>query len=276
MFLEKLESLSEGKAPHEKLGQAMVKPVPCQDRVFKFKNRYLIYAVHPRPESKKLVFIFSGVDATAGTCRMSYFGMGNEINATVVHIMDHQGAHGTYMLRVAGDNQICNVVVALIRELQAEFGCAKNDTYFTGTSKGASIAILYALMTGGGHVIGGEPQIRIGDFIYAKGWEKGEMWRSMAYAITGRVNEGDREHINELFAGIVRQYGSRFIGSMNIAVGNTGYWENHLAYFSELVKEHKLDDKVTIHRYPFTDHDDVKTIYADMIHEYFSLEVKNV
>lgn len=137
--------------------------------LFKFKNRYLIYSLKKRPV-ETLTFIFSGVDATSGFCRMSYYGLREQLNSNVVHIMDNYGAHGCYLLSIAGDRQVRNAVVSLIRSLQTELGISNDKTYFVGTSKGATTAIAYALMVGGGVVVAGEPQIMLGDFIFNKNW----------------------------------------------------------------------------------------------------------
>jgi hypothetical protein len=146
----------------------------CEDKIYKYKNRYVVYAVHRRPLSQKIVFVFSGVDSIPGFCRMSYFGLAQKIDANVVHVMDNYGAHGCYLLNISGDNQIRNAVVSLIRQVSEELVKGIAETYFIGTSKGATTAIAYALMFGSGKVICGEPQILIGDFIYQKNWENFE------------------------------------------------------------------------------------------------------
>lgn len=240
--------------------------VECQDRVFKFKNRYLIYAVHERKESKKICFVFSGIDATAATCRMSYFGLGKSISeATVVHIMDNFGAHGSYLLNVAGDGQIRNGVIELIHFLQKEYGCSNEETYLIGTSKGATTAIAYGLFIGGGHVICGEPQIMLGNFIYQRNWELLELLRSLAYTITGRVNPDDKEFLNTLLHKIVIQYGSRFKGDMSIHYGATGYWEHHISYFSEWAKENDFSEKVEFISHDFKHHEEVIPVFYQEI-----------
>jgi hypothetical protein len=236
--------------------------VECQDRVYKFKNRYLIYAVHERKESQKICFVFSGVDATAATCRTSYFGLGKTISeATVVHIMDNYGAHGCYLLNIAGDAQIRNGVIELIRFLQKEYGCTNEETYLIGTSKGATIAIAYALFIGGGHVICGEPQIMLGDFIYNRYWENLEQWRSLAYAITGRVNPNDKDFLNTLLHNIIIQYGSRFKGQISIHYGATGYWEHHISYFLEWAKQNDFSERLELVNHNFEHHEEVVPVF---------------
>lgn len=237
--------------------------VICQDRLHKFKNRYVTYTVRPRPDSRKLVIVFSGVDATPGTCRMSYFALGEKLDATVVHIMDNFGAHGCYLLSVAGDQQIRNAVIALIRLLQDEFACMKEQTYFLGTSKGATTAIVYALMIGGGNVLCGEPQILLGDFIFSERWQELEQWRSLAYAMLGRVDPCDRLLLNRVVLDIVERYGSRFKGEITIDVGDTGYLEKHIRHLQAVFKELGIDNRIHIKCHAFTKHDEVIPVFLE-------------
>lgn len=251
--------------------RAVVEPVPitpattCVDRLYKFKNRYLVYSIHPREHSGRLAIVFSGVDATAATCRMSYFALGATLNATVVHIMDNFGAHGCYLLSIAGDQQIRNAVISLIRELQSEFACTQQATYFLGTSKGATSAIAYSLMTNGGEVVCGEPQIMLGDFIYSANWQGLEQWRSLAYAMLGRVNTDDRNILNEVILDIVRRYGPRYSGEMQIHVGNTGYLENHIRHLISAADGIGLSQRIRVEQHSFTSHGDVVPVFLESI-----------
>jgi hypothetical protein len=236
-----------------------------EDRIYKFKNRYLIYSIQKRATTNKLAIIFSGVDSTAGFCRMSYYSMKDRLNATVVHIMDNFGAHGCYLLGISGDQQIRNATISLIRELQRELGLSLKETYFIGTSKGASISIAYAMMCGGGTVIGGEPQIHIGDFIYSPSWEGLEQWRSIAYAILGRVSPDDKEQLNKLIPDIIERYGPRFNGTIEMHYGKTGYWENHLFHLQNQMSRLKIDSKLNCVGHNFQNHNDVIPVFEEAI-----------
>ena len=232
------------------------------DRLFKFKNRYLTYAVKRRTTSNSLVIIFSGVDATSSFCRMSYYGMREDLNANVIHIMDNFGAHGCYLLSIAGDQQIRNAVISLIRSLQNEMSIGNKDTYLVGTSKGATTAIAYALMIGGGTVIAGEPQIRLGDFIYNSRWNNLEQWRSLAYAMLGRVNENDRQRLNEYLLDIANKYASRFSGKMIIHHGKTGDFENHIIHLRDLFISLGVGEKLACIEHDFREHNDVIPVFT--------------
>jgi len=235
--------------------------VICQDRLYKFKNRYVIHAVHPKPDSRKLAFVLSGLDATPGACRMSYFALGASLDATVVHIMDNFGAHGCYLLSVAGDTQIRNAVVTLIRRLQEEFECTEKQTYFLGTSKGATTAIAYAFMTAGGNVLCGEPQILLGDFIYQDRWQELEQFRSLAHAMMGRVVPCDRPLLNRVVLDIAERCGPRFKGEITIHVGDTIYLKKHVSHLQRISKELGFDNKIHIKSHAFTKHEEVIPVF---------------
>ena len=84
------------------------------ESLYKYKNKYLIYSIKIR-KNKPLVVMFSGVDSVAGSHRLSYYGLREEIDASVLHIGDYIGAHGSYLLRIAGDDStIREAVLSLI------------------------------------------------------------------------------------------------------------------------------------------------------------------
>lgn len=234
------------------------------DSVFMFRGRHIVYTVHARPRSRRLVLIFPGIDNTPGSTRMSYFGLGKVLNATVVHIKDGYGAHGSYLLSVAGDEQIRNGVIALIRTLQEEFDCGQARTWFIGTSKGATSAIAYGLMTGGGRVIAGEPQVAIGDFVFGKD-PPPEWARSIAYAMLGRVDRADREVLNEVVPQIVRRYASRFRGSITVIAGNTGYLERHIEPLVRALQSAGRVDALELQQHTFRAHSEVVAPFITLV-----------
>lgn len=237
---------------------------PADDRVFLFRGRHIVYTVHARPSSRRLVFVFSGFDATPGTTRMSFFGLGKVLDATVVHIKDGNGTHGCYLLSVSGDEQIRNGVITLIRQMQTEFDCPQDRTWFIGTSKGGTCAIAYGLMTGGGRVISGEPQIAIGHFLF--GDEPQPEWaRAIAYAMLGRVDPADRVRLDDLVPAIVRRYGSRFRGTISLHIGETGYPERHVVPLVAALQEAGRSDCLDVVQHAFATHAEVVPPFVDAV-----------
>jgi hypothetical protein len=171
---------------------------------------------------------------------MSYYGLRDDLDATVVHVMDHFGAHGCYLLSLAGDDRVQRATLALIRRIQSSLSVSNDATHLIGTSKGATAAVLYALMLGDGHVIAGEPQIRLGDFIYDADWSETDQWRSLVYTILGEVPSDGRGRLNDLIDKILKDQAPGFKGTMTLLHGSgTGYWEQHIRHFADIAKQAK-------------------------------------
>ncbi|MHA7133486.1 DUF6270 domain-containing protein [Oerskovia turbata] len=229
--------------------------VPVRDEVHVYLRRHLVYSVHERSESGRIVFVFPGLDSTPGVTGMSHWRLGAELDATVVHLKDHVGAHGCYLLSVSGDHQIRNVALSLIRELIARYSVPPEGVYFVGTSKGGTSAIAYGLMHGSGRVIAGEPQIALGTFLY-QGPEQREWQRSVVYALFGRVDEGDRDAADDLVPSIFTRYGSRFRGSMSIVCGSgAGHRHAHIERLTALVAGEGLAGRVEVREGAYTGSD---------------------
>ena len=221
---------------------------PVRHYVHTYLKRHLVYGVHERPLSRRIVFVFPGLDSTPGFTRMSYEHFGAELDATVVHLKDHFGAHGCYLLSVAGDSQIRNVVLSLVRELIARYSVPPEGVYFVGTSKGGTSALAYGLMHGSGRVIAGEPQVALGNFLYHSA-DQLEWQRSIAYAIFGRVDPRDRENADGLLPAIFNQYGARFRGSVSVLEGaGTGYEPTHVEPLVGLALEQGLSRRIEVRR----------------------------
>lgn len=226
--------------------------VPVRDAVHVYLRRHLVYSVHERAESGRIVFVFPGLDSSPGVTSMSHWQLGAELDATVVHLKDHVGAHGCYLLSVSGDNQIRNVVLSLIRELIAQYSVPPEGVYFVGTSKGGTAAITYGLIHGSGRVIAGGPQIALGAFLYQESGQR-EWHRSVAYAIFGRVDDSDRDAANDLIPSIFERYGHRFRGSMSILYGSdTGYRQAHVEPLTVLVAGQGFSLRVELRRGAYT------------------------
>ncbi|OZO45854.1 hypothetical protein CGU37_27120, partial [Pseudomonas fluorescens] len=99
----------------------------------------------------------------------------------MLHILDNFGAHGCYYMRLNGSDDIAKAYSALIKSVMAQCHVTLEQTWFCGTSKGATAALYHALELGGGNCILGEPQIHIGDFLFDDAGPKSESARAIAY-----------------------------------------------------------------------------------------------
>jgi len=168
---------------------------PAQ-RIHKFGKISLTYDLTLK-DSEKLVIIFPAVDSVAARNSHSYYGFHDILDANVVTLADNFGAHGCYLMSVSGDVNIQNSVLSLIKTIVDEIGVHSNKVLLAGSSKGATMALLYSFLLGRYDCISAEPQIRIGDFLFAE--NKNLALQSIAYAMTGRVSEEDIPGLNNLF-----------------------------------------------------------------------------
>jgi hypothetical protein len=199
-------------------------------KVEKYDSQYINYELTERP-GKPLVFVFSGVDTVPGRCRTSYYGFHKTLDASVVHIADNFGAFGCYFLAIARDESINKAFCAVVNKIREELSVPLESTYFVGTSKGATTAILASLSEGGGTVIAGEPQIKLGDFVYHDNWQSSQSSSALSQVIAGRVDEEEREYLNTLVENAIKRNAPDYRGNIEILHGEkTGYHWRHLRH----------------------------------------------
>ncbi|OUX90687.1 MAG: hypothetical protein CBC03_04845 [Pseudoalteromonas sp. TMED43] len=219
-----------------------VSPV-TEVKVEKYGSQYINYEVTERP-GKPLVFVFSGVDTVPGRCRTSYYGFHNTLDANVVHIADNFGAFGCYFLAISRDESINQAFCALVHKIREELGVPLESTYFVGTSKGATTAIIASLSEGGGTVIAGEPQIKLGDFVYHDNWQSSLSSSALSQVIAGRIDDGEREYLNELVEKAIKRNASDYRGNIEILYGEkTGYHWRHLRHLEPYFATTSFDMK---------------------------------
>ncbi|MCB4438241.1 hypothetical protein LHL20_18580 [Alteromonas sp. McT4-15] len=210
-------------------------------RVEKSGSQYINYELTERP-GKPLVFVFSGVDTVPGRCRTSYYGFHNTLDASVVHIADNFGAFGCYFLAISRDESINQAFHALVNKIREELGVPLESTYFVGTSKGATTAILASLSAGGGKVIAGEPQIKLGDFVFHDGWESSHSSPGLSHVIAGRIHEEERDYLNTLVEKAIKESASDYQGHIEILYGEkTGYHWRHLRHLEPYLATTNFD-----------------------------------
>ncbi|WP_370244183.1 hypothetical protein [Alteromonas abrolhosensis] len=218
-------------------------PAKTTVRVDKSGSQYINYELTVRP-GKPLVFVFSGVDTVPGRCRTSYYGFHNTLDASVVHIADNFGAFGCYFLAISRDESINEAFHTLVRKIREELGVPLESTYFVGTSKGATTAILASLSEGGGTVIAGEPQIKLGDFVFHDSWQSSPSSPALSQVIAGRIDEEEREYLNTLVENAIKRNATNYRGKIEILYGEkTGYHWRHLRHLEPYFATTNFDMK---------------------------------
>jgi hypothetical protein len=234
--------------------------------VYKYKSIYLNYSLSLQ-KNKPLVIVFSGVDSIPGRCITSYYNYQYSLNASVLHIVDNFGAHGNYLLSIARDFAIRDAVCELIKETLVKSSTSLEDTFFIGTSKGASSALCYSLILGGGTCIVGEPQILIGDFLYHEQWLTSLDSQSIAYVMCGSINELEKSYLNEMIDDIFIQYGSAYKGKMFVHYGKlTGYYWRHIRHIDSMAKKSNMASSlIELIEHDITNHNDIIPIFQNLI-----------
>lgn len=241
-------------------------------RVDKSGSQYINYELTERP-GKPLVFVFSGVDTVPGRCRTSYYGFHNTLDASVVHIADNFGAFGCYFLAISRDESINQAFHALVHKIRLELGVPLERTYFVGTSKGATTAILASLSEGGGTVIAGEPQIKLGDFVFHENWQSSPSSPALSHVISGRIDEGERDYLNTLVEKAIVRDASDYRGQIEILYGEkTGYHWRHLRHIEPYLATTNFDMKrLVLVDCGIETHNDIIGVFQDKIrHTKFS------
>lgn len=220
---------------------------------------YLNYEMTVR-QSNKLVIVFSGVDNYPSRNIASYYGYHNKLNANVLHIFDNFGAHGCYLLSINNDFTIQKLVARLIKKIIAELGLNIDDTFFVGTSKGGTTALFYSFLLQGGNVLAGEPQIKIGDFVYHSGYNDSMLSQSISYTMTGSV-EKNQSILNDLVLDCLKKNEKKYGGRTEIIYGSeTGYYDKHIRFLEGV-------NGIELMKFKFSHHNDCIPVFQERILE---------
>ncbi|MDD3266916.1 MAG: accessory Sec system protein Asp2 [Burkholderiales bacterium] len=196
---------------------------------------------------------------------MSYYAFSESLSANVLHIVDNFGSHGSYLYSFV-NKEIQESVYELIKSTLSELEITLNNTFFVGTSKGGFCSIYYSLLFGGGHVIAGEPQIKLGDFLFRKNWERNEDCKSIIYAMSGRVNKSDQDLLNDILYNLKVNHGN-YTGSVTIHYGkNTGYYNSHIKFVNDVFVSYGIStDILNFVEHDISSHNDIIPIFMDEI-----------
>lgn len=241
--------------------------------IYRFGWHYLIYSFN-RKRSDKLYVVFSGVTGEPGYNKMHYYDFRNKLDGNVLHIMDHHGTHGTYLLSMGGNYEIRDGVCNLIKDVMATLEIDPKDLFLIGTSKGGTSAVAYGLLLGFGNVVAGEPPIKIGDFHFRTMEAGAESGRSIIYSMTNSVAPESRERMNTMLEDIFRERGPCFKGRMEILTGTiTGGFYRHIKYLVDYANEYCIsNDKISIKTLNIKKHNDISTPFILWVTQSGNLE----
>lgn len=244
-----------------------------KDGIYRFGWHYLIYSFN-RKKSDKLYVVFSGVTSEPGYNKMHYYDFRNKLDGNVLHIMDHHGTHGSYLLSMGGNYDIRDGVCSLIQDVMGILEIDQKDLFLMGTSKGGTSAVAYGLLLGYGNVIAGEPPIKVGDFHFRTMEAGAESGRSIIYSMTGSVSSEAVEQMNKMLEDIFKERGQYFKGHMEILTGTvTGGFDRHVKYALDYANEYGIrNDKISVKMLNIKKHNDIATPFVKWVTESSALE----
>lgn len=233
------------------------------DGAYKFNKIYLSYSFKKK-ESDKLFVVFSGLTSTKpGVNTMSYYGLREQLDGSVLHISDDFGAHGCYLLSISGSTEIQEAVMSLIKGVMAERNVPKENLFLVGTSKGATSSVMFGLLLGFGNVICGDPQITLGDVCFDF---PSPTWSSIAHVMTGRINPDDRKTLNGLIENVFAEHGESFEGNILVLM-NRSYLNRHGRPLAEYCEKHNVRG-ITVKHLDITTHKEIIKPFYDEMNKY--------
>lgn len=246
-----------------------------QNNVFKIKNQYIIYNLNVK-KSNKLVIFFPSVDTIPTRNIMSYYAFSENLHANVLHIVDNFGSHGNYLYSFINET-IQFTVYELIKHILQKLDISLNNTYFVGSSKGGFCAIYYSLLFGNGNVIAGEPQIRLGDFLFRRGWETKEDCRSIIYAMTGQINTIDQDKLNNILFSMTLK-AENYQGRVTIHYGaRTGYYNLHVKFINEILLGYGASiSQINCVEHDISSHNEIIPIFMQVMNRLNDVELKPI
>ena len=106
----------------------------------------------------------------------------------------------------------------------------------------------------------GEPQIKIGDFIYNEDYERSMLAQSLSYSMTGDVKKS-KELLNRIVLDCIDNNKSQYSGFATVIYGSgTGYYEKHVKLLEGV-------DGISLIKFDFESHNDCIPIFQEKILE---------
>lgn len=235
------------------------------ESIYKYGKEYITFSLCVKKGSKGLSVIFSGVDQKPSRNSFSYYKMRDSLKCSVLHVKDNFGNHGCYFLRISKEKWIQNAVRDLVAKVIDLLKVDKHNVYLLGTSKGGTEALITAFNLGYGKVVAGEPQICLGNYLMARGWEGSNVFKNIVYTMCGDILLEDKDFLNKVLLSDLESLASGFDGSVTLIHGDTGYYPIHIEPFLDFSKS--FDFGVNVIHSSFDKHNDVIPIFQDYVHE---------
>jgi hypothetical protein len=211
------------------------------------------YVLHPgRRESPGLVVVFSGAPPDGRPPRYHWYRVLDDTDWARLYVLDDHGAGDppapSWYLGPGWGRDVSDSICALIRRTMAEPSVERSCTVTAGSSMGGWAALYYGARTGAGHVIAGEPQTLLGNYLC------GPAFHTIAEHITGGSSSPERAFLSSLVFDALRAAAPA--PDVHVCCGRESpYLENHVAPLAEVLDE--LGVRRDLELFEGADHDTI-------------------
>jgi pimeloyl-ACP methyl ester carboxylesterase len=186
-----------------------------------------------RPEAP-LVVVFSGARKRGEAPRYNWYRLLQGCDCHRLYLLDVVGAGDpegpAWYLGPARGTEVPESVAELLRAAAREVGVPRERVVTAGSSMGGWAAIYYGALVGVGHVVAGEPQIRLGDYL------SGPAFHEIAEHLAGGSGPEDQEFLNRLVFDAV--CAAAPVPEIHLCCGaESPYREAHIAPLVELLDQ---------------------------------------
>ena len=193
------------------------------------------YVLQPRSgESPGLIVVFSGAPPVGRPPRYHWYRVLEDSDWARLYVLDDHGAGDppapSWYLGPGWGRDVSDSICALICQTTAELSVKRSCTVMAGSSMGGWAALYYGARTGAGHVIAGEPQTLLGNYLC------GPAFHTIAEHITGGSSGAERAFLSSLAFDALRAASPA--PDIHVCCGRESpYLENHVAPLAELLDE---------------------------------------
>ncbi len=197
------------------------------------------YVLERAPErAQMLVVVFSGAPPAGRPPRYHYYRVLEDSGLDRLYVLDDAGAGDppspSWYLGPGHGRAVSDSISELVRTTAAELGYERSRVVTAGSSMGGWAALYYGARVGVGHVVAGEPQTLLGNYLC------GPAFHAIAEHITGGSSGAERAFLNSL---VFDALGSAaHPPAVHVMCGRASpYRENHVLPLSRFLDDHGID-----------------------------------
>lgn len=178
---------------------SIVEYIQQNEKIYEGTTKVNYFYMPPVTQSEKLVIIFSGFNGKEGQGKSptyNYVKVFNQIDAHRLFILDSYEGHPCYYL---GKNQQVDyelTTMSLIYDQMKKLNIKRSNVVTTGSSKGGTAALYFALKYNLGTTVVGGFQSYVGSYLREVNFYARERVLKL---ITGGVNDSHEKYLNEYF-----------------------------------------------------------------------------